>query len=145
MMKTIINVIIVAIAVIATLLGGLVVIAVGCSYGSTAGTMTVDLSHIFSLFGLFLLIIGIVILVKKLKKHENILHICILVYGILLMIASVFVNIYSRKVISENSTWADVVVPPNGFSVLVALIAIFGLLSYPFIKENKGNDFYIKR
>jgi hypothetical protein len=133
---SIINIVLIIIAGAGVLFGGLL-IAGGCSCQSMAGGLHIDLSPVFSFFGLCFLIMGIWILIKKLKKHESILHIGIFVYGILLMVASIFVNVDSARSITQLYEGYTDALEPNGFSVLVAFVAVFGLMAYPFIKENK--------
>ena len=55
------------------------------------------------------------------------------------MCASIFINFDSRSKISKLYTGNefDNVIPANDFGILVASIAVIGLLIYPFIKENK--------
>ena len=131
----IINGLIIVFAIVTTLWGGLL-IAVSCSCLSSAGGFRLDLSPVYSFFGLCFLIIGIWILIKKLKKHKNILHVGIFIYGILLMVASILVNYFTKREISKHYYFETGILSPNGFSVLVAVVTIIGLLAYPFIKEN---------
>ena len=130
-----INILIIVFAIIIALFGGLL-IAGSCSCHATAGGFKVDLSPVFSFFGLCFLIIGIWVLIKKVKKHKSILHVCIFIYGILLATASIFANYSSGNEIAK-SHYEVGVLPPNGFSVFIACIAVIGLLSYPFIKKNQ--------
>ena len=137
-LHSIINVLIIIFAITIALYGGLL-IAKGCACSSTAGGLAIDFSLINSFFGLCCLIIGIWILIKKFKKHKDILHIGIFIYGILLMIASIFVNFSTGREIAKRYEGTEMIVlSPEGFSVLVALISIIGLLVYPFIKENRN-------
>lgn len=124
-----------ALAIIIILYGGLLV-AKSCSYISTSGGLGVDLSPIFSFFGLCLLIVGMVILVKRLREYQNVLNICVFTYGILLMVACIFVNYYTKNRIYKLYESSEMpAIQPNGFSAFIAVIIVFGLIIYPFIKK----------
>jgi len=118
---------------ILALWGGLL-IGGSCSCTSMAGPLNLDYSPITSLFGLILLVLGLCGLITIIKKRRKTLLRGIVVYGVLLGIFCIYIRHSSESHIAANQYWEIGISSPSGFSVVIALFSVIGLIVYPFYK-----------
>ena len=125
---------------ISVLCGGLI-IGLCCESLSCAGGLRLDFSPIYSLFGLVLLVLGLWGLIAIIKKKKKILLRGIVVYGMILGIFCIYIKRSSETHIAANQYWEVGILPPNNFSVIIALFSVIGLMIYPFYKYEKDKEF----
>ena len=137
---TFIYVTILVFSFISVLCGGLI-IGICCECTSTAGGLRLDFSPIYSFFGLVLLILGLLGLMKTIKKKKKILLKGIVIYGICLGVFCIYINLSSASRLTEMYYHEIGILPPIGLNVIIALVSVFGLVLYPFYKyERERNE-----
>lgn len=109
--------------VLLLLFGGLL-IGGGCSYSSTAGPMNIDLSAIFSLFGLFITFVSVFLVRKLTRKNKTIFGTIMTLYAVGLFCFGRWVINDSKKHYDDLNTMADILPPNSG------CLAIYYLTSF---------------
>ena len=122
---------------ISVLCGGFI-IGLCCECTSTAGGLRLNFSPIYSTFGLVLLILGLLGLMRIIKK--KILLKGIVIYGVCMGIFCIYINLSSASRLAKMYYHEIGILPPIGLNVIIALSSVAGLVLYPFYKYEKEKN-----
>ena len=104
-----------------------------CSYSTTGGGLSIDVSPIISVAGFVLLMFGLWGIFKLIKKRKTVL-IFLLSDSLLLFAFGVFVMYESKTSVGASISDFENILPPNPLSSLIFLLTAFGLFVYSIYK-----------